>query len=80
MKSFLITHFSMSFLSDLYKSAYSKEVSQAKITGFFALLAIIIICFGLYSVTSVLVARRTKEIGIRKVNGARVIRSTGIVK
>jgi putative ABC transport system permease protein len=65
--------FQYEFLSDLYKSTYSREISQAKITGFFAILAIIIICFGLISVTSLLLARRTKEIGIRKVNGARTM-------
>jgi putative ABC transport system permease protein len=42
-------------------------------TGFFGLLAILIICFGLFSVTSVLIAQRTKEIGLRKVNGAKVM-------
>lgn len=42
-------------------------------TGFFSILAMIIICFGLFSVTSVLIVRRTKEIGIRKVNGAKII-------
>ncbi len=65
--------FQYEFIGDLYRSAYSKEISQAKITAFFSFLAIIIICFGLFSVTSVLVARRTKEIGIRKVNGAKII-------
>jgi putative ABC transport system permease protein len=65
--------FQYEFVSDLYRSAYSKELSQAKGTAFFSLLSIIIICFGLFSVSSVLVARRTKEIGIRKVNGARVV-------
>jgi putative ABC transport system permease protein len=65
--------FQYEFIGDLYRSAYSKEISQAKITAFFSILAIIIICFGLYSVTSVLVTRRTKEIGLRKVNGAKVI-------
>jgi putative ABC transport system permease protein len=64
--------FQYEFISDVYKSAYSKEISQAKITAFFSILAIVIICFGLFSVTSVLVSRRTKEIGIRKVNGAKV--------
>jgi putative ABC transport system permease protein len=42
-------------------------------TGFFSLLAILIICFGLFSVTSVLITQRTKEIGLRKVNGAKVM-------
>lgn len=65
--------FQYEFLDDVYKSAYSKEISQGKITAFFSILAMIIICFGLFSVTSVLVARRTKEIGIRKVNGGRII-------
>ncbi len=64
--------FQNEFISDLYNSAYRKEFTQAKLTAIFSVLAIVIICLGLYSVTSVLVARRTKEIGIRKVNGATV--------
>jgi putative ABC transport system permease protein len=66
--------FEYEFIGDLYKSAYQKEFSQAKLTFFFSLISIIIICLGLFSVTSVLVAQRTKEIGIRKVNGANVIK------
>jgi putative ABC transport system permease protein len=65
--------FQYEFISDVYKSAYQKELTQAKLTAFFSILAIIIICLGLFSVTSVMVAKRTKEIGIRKVNGASVI-------
>ena len=64
--------FQTEFISDLYNTAYQKEFTQAKITGIFSILSIIVICMGLYSVTSVLVARRIKEIGIRKVNGAKV--------
>ncbi len=64
--------FQTEYISDLYNSVYRKEFTQAKLTGIFSLLSMLIICFGLFSITSVLVARRTKEIGIRKVNGARI--------
>jgi putative ABC transport system permease protein len=64
--------FQHEFISDLYNSVYNKEFTQVKLTAIFSILAMVIICLGLYSVTSLLVARRTKEIGIRKVNGARV--------
>ncbi len=64
--------FQAEFISDIYNSAYRKELTQAKLTATFSILAMVIICLGLYSITSVLVAKRTKEIGIRKVNGARV--------
>jgi len=62
--------FQIEYINDLYNSAYRKEFTQAKLTTIFSILAIVIICLGLYSVTSVLIARRTKEIGIRKVTGA----------
>jgi putative ABC transport system permease protein len=65
--------FQYEFISDIYRSAYSKEFSQSVMTGFFSLLAILIICFGLFSVTSVLITQRTKEIGLHKVNGAKVM-------
>jgi putative ABC transport system permease protein len=64
--------FQYEFIGDMYKSAYKKELIQSKLTLFFSILTILIICLGLFSVTSVLVARRTKELGIRKVNGANI--------
>ncbi len=64
--------FQYEFLSDLYKSSYRKELTQSNLTSFFSVLAMLIICLGLISVTSVLLARRIKEIGIRKVNGANI--------
>lgn len=59
-------------VEDIYKSAYKKEVAQAELISLFSFLAVMIICFGLISFTAVTVGRRTKEIGIRKVNGAKL--------
>ena len=64
--------FQYELLGDMYKTTYKKEVIQSKLSLSFSILAIIIICMGLFTVTSLLITRRTREIGIRKVNGARV--------
>jgi putative ABC transport system permease protein len=64
--------FQYEFLGDLYTSAYHKEINQSELTSLFSILAILIICIGLITVTSVLLIRRRKEVGIRKVNGAKV--------
>ena len=44
---------------------------MGKIFSYFSLLAIIISCLGLIGLSSFMIERRTKEIGIRKVNGAK---------
>jgi putative ABC transport system permease protein len=64
--------FQYELLGDSYNTTYKKEVTQAKLTLIFSFLAIVIICMGLFAVTSLLITKRTREIGIRKVNGARV--------
>ena len=45
---------------------------MVKVVGLFSLLAIFIACLGLYGLAAFTVARRVKEIGIRKVLGASV--------
>ena len=40
--------------------------------GYFTLLAIVLACMGLFAMASFIITSRTKEIGIRKVNGATV--------
>jgi putative ABC transport system permease protein len=64
--------FQYELIGDLYNSVYQKELIQAQLTLYLSILTIVIICMGIFSITSVLVERRTREIGIRKVNGARV--------
>jgi putative ABC transport system permease protein len=61
-----------SFLDSLLQQRYGKDTSTFQLIVYFALLAILLACTGLMGVTSFMLARRTKEIGIRKVNGASV--------
>ena len=59
------------FLDNDFNNLYRTEQRVGKIFGYFSLLAIFISCLGLLGLSSYMTERRTKEIGIRKVNGAR---------
>ena len=61
------------FIKDKYLEKYLGEDRLAKIVGTFAIIAIFLSCLGLFSMIAFLTVRRTKEIGIRKINGAKVI-------
>ncbi|HZF95594.1 MAG TPA: ABC transporter permease [Allosphingosinicella sp.] len=50
---------------------YAADAARARTFGGFALLAVIIACLGLFGLAAFTAERRTKEIGIRKVFGAR---------
>jgi putative ABC transport system permease protein len=63
--------FNAKFSEDIMAEMYKKEDARAKIFAAFALLAVIIGCLGLFGLASFTAERRTKEIGIRKVLGAR---------
>ena len=54
-----------------HRRAYKKEDARAQIFAAFSLLAVIIGCLGLFGLAAFTAERRTKEIGIRKVLGAR---------
>jgi ABC-type antimicrobial peptide transport system permease subunit len=59
------------FLDDDFDTLYRTEKRISKIFGYFSILAIIISCLGLIGLSSFMTERRTKEIGIRKINGAK---------
>ncbi|MBN1792045.1 MAG: ABC transporter permease [Bacteroidales bacterium] len=60
------------FLSDHYDQQYRAEKQFRTIFGLFAILAIVIACLGLFGLSWFIIVQRTREIGIRKVNGASV--------
>ncbi|NLA49829.1 MAG: FtsX-like permease family protein, partial [Bacteroidales bacterium] len=59
------------FLTDIYNDHYQIERVIGTMFGWFTLLAILISCLGLIGLSAFTTVQRTKEIGIRKVNGAR---------
>ena len=61
-----------SFLNDDYAALYAADTRTMKVVGVFSGLAIVISCLGLFGLASFMTERRKKEIGIRKVLGARV--------
>jgi len=66
------TPFRISFLDDELASNYEAVKAQQKIISFFSLLAVLIALVGLFGLTVFTTQTRIKEIGIRKVNGARI--------
>jgi putative ABC transport system permease protein len=60
------------FLDDDYQAMYSSEERVAKLSRYFAGIAIIISCLGLFGLAAFTAQKRQKEIGIRKVIGASV--------
>src|SRR5690606_640814 len=64
--------FSYRFLDDSFDEMYRAEQRIGKIAMIFSLLAIFIACLGLFGLAAFVAEQRTKEIGIRKVLGARV--------
>jgi putative ABC transport system permease protein len=59
------------FLDDSFDKLYRADEKQGRMFGVFVAIAIAIACLGLFGLAAFTAARRTKEIGIRKVFGAR---------
>lgn len=66
--------FQFKFLDEEYNALYQSELQVASLSTYFASIAIIISCMGLFGLTTFMTQRRIKEIGIRKVLGSSRIR------
>ncbi|HET8698340.1 MAG TPA: ABC transporter permease [Gammaproteobacteria bacterium] len=66
--------FEYSFLADDLVAQYAAERQLAEVVAVFGALAIVIACLGLVGLAAFAAERRRKEIGVRKVLGARTAR------
>jgi putative ABC transport system permease protein len=64
--------FNAKYSDDIIGELYKAEDARAKTFGAFAILSVIVGALGLFGLAAFTAERRTKEIGIRKVLGARV--------
>lgn len=64
--------FEARFADDIVRELYAAERARTILFAAFSGLAILIACLGLYGLAAFATERRTKEIGLRKVLGARV--------
>jgi putative ABC transport system permease protein len=65
--------FEYEFLSDSYQRVYANEYTQSKVLSLFALIAVLISVLGMYALITFQMEKQTKEIGVRKVIGAKVL-------
>ncbi|NOU59005.1 ABC transporter permease [Marinifilum caeruleilacunae] len=61
---------SYTLIDDFCKSKYKKEEESSELLSYASLISLILAILGLYALSLFMVQKRTKEIGIRKVNGA----------
>lgn len=66
--------FEYAFLDDSFNKLYSAEQKQGAIFKLFAIVAIIVSCLGLFGLATYTTQVKAKEIGIRKILGASVLR------
>ncbi len=71
--------FEYSFLDKNFEALYNSEQRLGTVFGIFTCLSIIVACLGLFGLSVYTAARRTKEIGIRKVLGASVKGLVGLL-
>ena len=65
--------FDYKFVDEEFGNKFRAEERIGKLSSYFAILAVLISCLGLFGMASFVAEQRTKEIGIRKVLGASVV-------
>jgi putative ABC transport system permease protein len=71
--------FDFFFLDDFYNRQYQREIQYGQMVLYFSILALFIVCLGLVGLSSFMLVKRKKEIGIRKVIGAGIMDILGIL-
>jgi putative ABC transport system permease protein len=64
--------FNFMWIDEHYQKQFDKWVHMAQIIKALSFISILIACIGLFGLSSMLLEKRTKEIGVRKVNGAKI--------
>jgi putative ABC transport system permease protein len=64
--------FEYDYVSSMYENVYKSELLQAKLLSVFTFIALFICSMGLLGLSLLTTQRRSKEIGIRKINGAKI--------
>jgi putative ABC transport system permease protein len=64
--------FDFKFTNDILEKLYESDKQFAKTIGLMAVIAILIASMGLFGLSLLINRQKTKEIGIRKINGARI--------
>jgi ABC-type antimicrobial peptide transport system permease subunit len=71
--------FEYKFVNDEFENQFKTEALTGRLSGIFAALAVFISCLGLFGLAGYAAERRTKEIGVRKVLGASVLKLTSLL-
>jgi putative ABC transport system permease protein len=64
---------------DIYRNYYAEEERLGQLTRLGAALAVVIVMMGIFMLVSQSIARRTKEIGIRKVLGSSTLKMLALI-
>jgi putative ABC transport system permease protein len=59
------------YISSMYENVYKTEILQSKLLSIFTFIALFICSMGLLGLSLLTTQRRTKEVGLRKINGAK---------